>query len=721
MAVDLQKLKKKASDLEAKKQLEKALEAYQEILDAFEAGEAEPVDIPLYNRVGDLHQKLGNTAEAVTCWERAVDFYMDGGFHNPAIALCNKILRQSPGRTVAYYKLGRCLAEKGFRAEARQNFLEYATRMQKAGNVDESFRALKEFADLVPDQDDVRVTLAEQLAKAGRVPEAIEQLQLAHARLVRAGQGAEAEAVLAKLQELDPSADVGKVELASGGSRGGLVFLDLDGQPAAEPTAASVEAPRDEPVAPLLGLETTSLTPSTPLRAVEPLGVDALLDLPIVDVGVPAESVGVGDGIDLIDIPERPEPVRPSESLLDLPLLGSDAPEMPALDFPLLDLPGAPTRRPTSAIALRPIDAVRAQLEADPTDWASHRAHGELLIDAGDRESGIAALETALAGFEQGGDPEAAGQVADDLVRLAPGELRYLRKRVEFAAGASVNRRVAAALDLADRLHALGEDDEARALYVRVGAIAPDNLRAQAAVEALTPAAPATPTAPAPSAPAPVVAPPAETPPEGGYVSLADWLRDDDEPKTTRMVAEEQRSGDEAADFDEMLSAFRAGVAESVDEGDHQSHYDLGVAFKEMGLLDEAIAQFQQALRGAGDRVRTIEALGGCFVERGQLPVAATILRRAFDEPGVADETLLGVLYLLGVVAEAQGQAADARSYFERVVAVDITFRDAGERLQGLESDAAPAATTEAGAPAAKKAATRTSPAQKAPDATRGL
>ena len=718
MAVDLQKLKKKASDLEAKKQLEKALEAYQEILDAFEAGEAEPVDIPLYNRVGDLHQKLGNTAEAVTCWERAVDHYMDGGFHNPAIALCSKILRQSPGRTVAYYKLGRCLAEKGFRAEARQNFLEYATRMQKAGNVDESFRALKEFADLVPDQDDVRVTLADQLAKAGRVPEAIEQLQLAHAMLVRAGKGAEAEGVLAKLQELDPSADVGQVELASGGSRGGLVFLDLDGQSATEPTAAGNEPPPDEPIAPLLGLETTSLTPSTPIHAIEPLGLDSLLDLPMVDAGAPAEPTGLGDGIDLIDIPETVEPVRPSQSLLDLPLLGTESPELPALDFPLLDLPGAPPRRPTSAIALRPIDAVRAQLEADPTDWASHRAFGELLVDAGDREAGIAALETALTGFEQGGDLDAAGQVADDLVRLAPEELRYLRKRVEFAAGATVGRRVAAALDLADRLHALGEDDEARALYARVLAIAPDDLRAQAAVEALTPAAPAVPVAPAPSVPVPTT--PAETPPEGGYISLADWLRDDDEPKSTRLVAEEQRSGDDEADFDEMLSAFRAGVAETVDEGDHQSHYDLGVAFKEMGLLDEAIAQFQQALRGAGDRVRTIEALGGCFVERGQLPVAATILRRAFDEPGVADETLLGVLYLLGVVAEAQGQADDARSYFERVVAVDITFRDAGQRLQALESSAAPGAVSGAEAAPAKEKAARKTPVKKAPDAQRG-
>ena len=59
------------------------------------------------------------------------------------------------------------------------------------------------------------------------------------------------------------------------------------------------------------------------------------------------------------------------------------------------------------------------------------------------------------------------------------------------------------------------------------------------------------------------------------------------------MVVEEQEpSGDEEADFADMLRKFKQGVAENVDPEDYQSHYDLAIAFKEMGLLDEAIAEF---------------------------------------------------------------------------------------------------------------------------------
>ena len=165
-------LKKKAAEFEAKKQLEKAIATYREVLDAYDSGSEADAEIALYNRVGDLLTRQGNVAEAVTLYERAVDLYTEGGFFNNAIALCNKVLRTSPGRASIYYKLGKISAAKGFKGEAKQNFLEYADRMQKAGSMDEAFRALKEFADLVPDQDDVRLMLADIQALEQALPKA---------------------------------------------------------------------------------------------------------------------------------------------------------------------------------------------------------------------------------------------------------------------------------------------------------------------------------------------------------------------------------------------------------------------------------------------------------------------------------------------------------------------------------------------------------------------
>jgi tetratricopeptide (TPR) repeat protein len=133
-----------------------------------------------------------------------------------------------------------------------------------------------------------------------------------------------------------------------------------------------------------------------------------------------------------------------------------------------------------------------------------------------------------------------------------------------------------------------------------------------------------------------------------------------------------------------MLRRFKRGVADNVEAEDYEAHYDLGVAFKEMGLVDEAIAQFQKSLRGATHRVRSYEALGQCFVEQEKYPIAGALLQRATELPGTDDQQLVGVLYLLGFALEHQGRPADALPYYLRVFAVDIEFRDISARVAAL-------------------------------------
>src|SRR5687767_11716689 len=220
------KLKKKAADFEQKKQFDKALAIYVQVLQELE-GDEEEGDVALYNRVGDLMLRHGSVSEAVDYYEKAVDLYAEGGFFNNAIALCNKILRQSPGRSSIYYKLGKISAKKGFKSDAKKNFLEYADRMQKSGQVDEAFRALKEFADLCPDQDDIRLMLAEWLTKIDRKGEAIEQLQVLYERYESEGRSGEARATLDRMKAIDPAVEPQAPGQRAAPKSGDLIFLDV--------------------------------------------------------------------------------------------------------------------------------------------------------------------------------------------------------------------------------------------------------------------------------------------------------------------------------------------------------------------------------------------------------------------------------------------------------------------------------------------------------------
>ena len=144
--MSIEALKEQARRHEQKEEWQKALDQYKKAIAKLEA-EDQP-DIGLYNRVGDLFVRVGNLEQAVGAYNKAADLYMEAELPNNAIAVCKKVIRNVPERHEAYLRMGQIRAQQGFLPDARTNFLTYAERMQQAGDLDESFRALVEFCDL---------------------------------------------------------------------------------------------------------------------------------------------------------------------------------------------------------------------------------------------------------------------------------------------------------------------------------------------------------------------------------------------------------------------------------------------------------------------------------------------------------------------------------------------------------------------------------------------
>ena len=360
------------------------------------------------------------------------------------------------------------------------------------------------------------------------------------------------------------------------------------------------------------------------------------------------------------------------------------------------------------------------QVLDDPENPDVHLALAEKLLAVGETDRVAEELELALAGFEDRQDWTRASEMSDRLVQLAPDSIGHHQKRVELAYRMGDRAPLLEAyLGLGDALAKSGALDKAAAVYGRVIEHDPGNQRASAALarvgggeEKKAPPASAKPqpaekpkstaaapeprvsAAPAKSQPSPAHAPPPPAPrPERavasmdeGFIDLGSMLRDEKSPRDTRMRVNrrEPKDQDEQREFHEILEQFKRGIDENLESDDYQSHYDLGVAFKEMGLLDEAIAEFQKALRASEGRLRTSEALGMAFFEKGQYAVCESVLRRAVDGLDGSDEAKIGLLYWLGRASEALGKKADAMASYERAVAVDIRFLDLSERMQRL-------------------------------------
>lgn len=170
------------------------------------------------------------------------------------------------------------------------------------------------------------------------------------------------------------------------------------------------------------------------------------------------------------------------------------------------------------------------------------------------------------------------------------------------------------------------------------------------------------------------------------FVDLSDLLGigEEGDKETRWFIEESEPSGDEDRDFEELLGQFKEKLAEHIAHDDAGSHYDLGIAFKEMGLLDEAIGEFQVALRGNGDRLKIMEELGHCFFLKDQHNVAIQVLKRALELETADELERIGVYYYLGRAYEEQGQQEMARDAYERVVGLDIGFQDVADRMARL-------------------------------------
>jgi tetratricopeptide (TPR) repeat protein len=193
------------------------------------------------------------------------------------------------------------------------------------------------------------------------------------------------------------------------------------------------------------------------------------------------------------------------------------------------------------------------------------------------------------------------------------------------------------------------------------------------------------------SEPEPAVVPRAAAKPaaaESDFIDLASELSE--EIFGTHSAVEEEESEPEGPltdpGLDQIFREFRKGVEKQLGAEDYDTRYNLGIAYKEMGLLDEAIAEFQLA---AKDEVRSLECcsmLGLCFMEKGMPDIAIKWFSKGLAIPGRREEEYHGLRYDLAQAYEAAGQPEQALELYMEIFRENIKFRDVQERVKELQA-----------------------------------
>jgi pilus assembly protein FimV len=142
----------------------------------------------------------------------------------------------------------------------------------------------------------------------------------------------------------------------------------------------------------------------------------------------------------------------------------------------------------------------------------------------------------------------------------------------------------------------------------------------------------------------------------------------------------------------EVFQEFRSELGEMGDEDeDLETHYNLGIAYREMGLLDEAIGEFQKVAKAIQKgkpfryEMNCSTMLGLSFMDKGEPMVASLWYKRALTTPHLEEESILALQYDLGLALESAGEADAALDSFRQVYAANIDYRDVADRIATLQ------------------------------------
>jgi tetratricopeptide (TPR) repeat protein len=178
---------------------------------------------------------------------------------------------------------------------------------------------------------------------------------------------------------------------------------------------------------------------------------------------------------------------------------------------------------------------------------------------------------------------------------------------------------------------------------------------------------------------------PSATQPADDFFDLAAELRD--ELSTVSEPARSAASDDEQS-LDDIFEDFKKGIEQQAVKEDADTHYNLGVAYKEMGLLDDAIAEFILTPEDEPKVVQSRYMLGLCYLEKSEYQNAVGEIQNALDYSelmGIDADNRMEMRYDLGLAWQGAGNSENALTEFKTVLDADPHYRDAAAKVKELQ------------------------------------
>jgi len=167
-----------------------------------------------------------------------------------------------------------------------------------------------------------------------------------------------------------------------------------------------------------------------------------------------------------------------------------------------------------------------------------------------------------------------------------------------------------------------------------------------------------------------------------GFFDLAAELQEELFDEVLEVT--DNTSQEEIQSVEELFEEFKKGVAEQIDEDDFETHYDLGIAYKEMGLLEESIQEFRIAQEDQSRFMECTAMIGACLIELGRNEDAIRHYEDSLNFESATPDQYIAIRYELALAHEGNGDLEKALDYFREIQSERQGYRDVGARIDAL-------------------------------------
>ena len=735
MSFDKVKAMRNAERFLSQGKIRSAISEYERIV------ENDPKDYSTLNTLGDLYVKNSEANEAVSCYTKVAEHFSKQGFAQKAIAIYNKISRLKPHSADVSEKLAKLYQMKGSFAEARSHYVALAEQYQRKGQKGEALEIWKQIAQLDPSNTEVYLKIAESCAQEGNNDEAVKAFTEAGIRF--AGQNQLEPALTAfsralELRQYDLPALNGfvstQVKLGYADEAAKTLENILEKQPynreilyllvdcyldtnnPAEAEKAVVRLVEQEPAnyPKFLQLVEVYIKISDFDSAVRILSMSSEHLL----VGGKSEEFLKWTEEILARNPEQVDAQRllvryygwqrdESELKQSLERLAEIARLKESYDDEHYALSQLVMMVPHEVSYAQRLQEIKSQF------GEISEASNDFNFNSQATEQAAALDDFTVVESESNGQPEYLedyGQYTGDVSQTeeedafvydepsfngngsANGNAGISAAAKTFESPLSDSRVVTGELKPSEEMRLTQEIESVQFYisqgYIELAAKTLDVLEAEFGMRTEI----AELRGQLSNSTEPVAE---EVVSQQGFVentvTQIKTFRFEDYIKPAEATKIEENQNQESLNFlDDFRNELGLEESEPTAEGDYETHYHLAIAYKEMGLMEESIREFQDAVNmvRADDGTRRFfqccNLLGHCFMEQGMSNLALMWYRRALETPDLSEEERQAMLYETANAYEIGGETPKALEYFEQIYAVNVDYRDVSSRLEQL-------------------------------------